>query len=254
MVIGYGYHFLSRDEDGDDGDASYLIGATYDVTDSTRLRASHSRKIRFPSIKQLYDGSAGNPDLNTEVTRHYEAGIIQDLPAGTTLGVTGFIIDAEDFIEKDNDGYNRNYQELGFTGVETELTLTPVDALMLRLAVSWLDTEDKSDDSERQELQYRPEWTTIVEGRYRFEFGLTAYASLKYIADQYFYDADNDPPLEKKKLDDFTVINIKLSQTVLSTGLVVYAGADNLLDEDYEESYGLPQPGQTIYGGVEYRF
>lgn len=254
IVLGYGHHFMAREDDGDDDDFSYLVGATYDVTDSTRLRANHARKIRFPSIKQLYDGSAGNPDLETEATLHYELGVEQALPAGTTLGITGFIIDAEDFIEKDNEGLNRNYQDLSFTGIETQLTLQPMDALMVRLAVAWLDTEDESDDSQREELQYRPEWTTTVEGRYRFGFGLTAYASLKYVADQYFYDADDDPPLEKKKLDDFTVMNIKLSQQVFTRGLEIYAGADNLFDEDYEESYGLPQPGRTIYGGIEYRF
>jgi vitamin B12 transporter len=254
FVLGYGQHFLNRDGNGDDTDFSYLLGATYDVTDSTRLRANHARKIRFPSIKQLYDGDAGNEDLDTEVTLHYEAGITQQLPAGTTLGITGFIIDAEDFIEKDTEGVNSNYQKLWFAGVETELTLRPIDAIMLRLAVSWLDTEDKSDDSEREELQYRPEWTTTVECRYRSGVGFTAYGSLKYVANQYFYDDDDTPPLEKKKLNDFTVVNIKLSQQVFVNGLEIYAGADNLLDEDYEESYGLPQPGRTIYGGVEYRF
>jgi len=37
-------------------------------------------------------------------------------------------------------------------------------------------------------------------------------------------------------------------------GLSVYLGADNLLDEDYEQSYGLPQPGRTAYAGLEYSF
>jgi vitamin B12 transporter len=29
-----------------------------------------------------------------------------------------------------------------------------------------------------------------------------------------------------------------------------YLGADNVFDEDYEESYGFPQAGRFIYGGV----
>lgn len=254
VVVGYGYHILERDEDGSDADYSYLVGVSYDLTDTTRVRANHARKIRFPSIKQLYDGDAANPDLDTEVTLHYEAGIRQILPAGMSVGVTGFIIHAEDFIEKDEDDVNTNYQDLRFHGVETDLTFQPDDAWRLRLAVAWLKTEDRSDDSDRDELQYRPEWTVTVDGRYSFAFGLTASASLQYVADQYFYDDDNVDPLEKKKLNDFTIVNLKLSQQIAATGIDVYVGAENLLDEDYEESYGLPQPGRTVYGGVEYRF
>ncbi|BBO85720.1 TonB-dependent receptor [Desulfosarcina ovata subsp. sediminis] len=257
IVVGYGHHFQDKDSGGSDDDFSYLVGVSYDLTDATRVKANHARKIRFPSVKQLYDGDSANPDLDTEVTLHYEAGIRQMLPYGMSLGVTGFIIRAEDFIEKDESDpneMNKNYQDLRFHGVETDLIVQPIDALRLRLAVGWLETEDRSDDSERDELQHRPEWTVSVDGRYRFDFGLTASASLKYVADQYFYDQDDEDPLEKKKLNDFTVVNVKLSQKIVASGLEIYVGADNLFDEDYEESYGLPQPGQTVYGGVEYRF
>jgi len=34
----------------------------------------------------------------------------------------------------------------------------------------------------------------------------------------------------------------------------VYAGVDNLFDEDYEESYGLPQAGRLLYTGLVYKF
>lgn len=249
MVAGYGQHFNQREEE-DDNDFSYLLGATYDMSEATRFRINHSRKIRFPSVKQLY-GKDGNLDLNTEVTYNYEAGVQQQLPGKGVLSLTGFVIDAEDFIEKDEDDVTRNYQDLSFKGIETDLRVYPVNDLMLRLAVTWLDTEDDSDDSARDELQYRPEWTVNTEAKYRFAFGLTAYGSIQYVADQYFY---NDDGSEKKKLNDITVVNMKISQAVANTGLEIYGGVDNLFDEDYEESYGLPQPGRMFYAGIEYQF
>ena len=69
------------------------------------------------------------------------------------------------------------------------------------------------------------------------------------MAGQYFYDTN---VVQKKKLDDYTVVNMKVSQTFGKTGLEVNIGAENLLDEDYEESYGLPQPGRILYAGLEY--
>ena len=77
------------------------------------------------------------------------------------------------------------------------------------------------------------------------------YASMKYVADQYFYD---DTETMKKELGDFTVVNLKLNQNLGTSGFNIYAGAENLLDETYEESYLLPQPGRTLYAGVEYHF
>lgn len=252
LVLGYGHHFQQRDE-GDDNDFSYMIGATYALSESTRLNVNHARKIRFPSVKQLY-GSDGNENLETEVTYHYEAGVQQNIFADGILGVTGFVINAEDFIEKievDGDDVTLNFQEISIVGIETDLTIYPVDDLMVRLAVTWLDTEDKSDDSARDELQYRPEWKLSAETRYNFDFGLSVYGSVLYVANQYFYDSSQTL---KSELDDFAIVNLKFTQRINETGLEVYAGVDNLFDEDYEESYGLPQPGRTLYGGVEYRF
>ena len=31
----------------------------------------------------------------------------------------------------------------------------------------------------------------------------------------------------------------------------IYFGADNLLDEEYETSYGFPQPGRFVYVGTQ---
>ena len=250
-VIGYGRHFMIKDEGPDENDFSYLVGAFFDLTDTTLLRVNHARKVRFPSIKQLYDGSSKNPDLAPETTYHYEAGIEQRLPAQSMISLTGFYIKAENFIEKDSSDVNRNYQELHFQGVEISTTTHAVPNAMFRVAYTYLDSQDKSDGATRDQLQYRPAHTLILEGQYAFGFGLNVHASLKHVADQYFYDSSQTL---KKELPDFTVVNLRVDQAVGTTGLHIYAGADNLLDEAYEESYGLPQPGRTLYAGIAYRF
>ena len=71
------------------------------------------------------------------------------------------------------------------------------------------------------------------------------------MTDQYFYS--KNAPFQKRKLSDYTLVNIKLNQT-LKKQVDIYVGVDNLFDRDYEESYGFPRPGQTVYGGVEFRF
>jgi len=54
-------------------------------------------------------------------------------------------------------------------------------------------------------------------------------------------------------MSDFAVVNVKLTQKLLKDRLSVYIGVDNLFDENYETSYGFPQPGRFIFGGLEFR-
>ena len=73
-----------------------------------------------------------------------------------------------------------------------------------------------------------------------------------HVSDQYYYSRRE--PLEKAKLGDYTLVSVKVGQRLLKDHLRLYLGADNIFDEDYEESYGVPQAGRFIYGGVEIAF
>jgi len=259
ITLGYGHHWFDKTDNGSDDEGSFLIGAYYDVLKDTRIRASAARKIRFPSIKQLYDADAGNPDLTTEKSMNYELGFDQNLPKNSRLSVTGFWIDVDDYIEKIsvNGVYkNLNNDEYRFKGIELTAETRCIQNLMLRAGYTWMDSEDRSTGSVRDELQHRPEQKITLEAGYDFGSGLSVYASLMHVADQYFYSDSTTltPPDNKKQLNDYTVVNLKLSQSLVENTLTLYVGADNLFDEDYEESYGSPREGRTLYAGVEYRF
>jgi outer membrane cobalamin receptor len=107
LVMGAGYHWQDREDDLKH-DYSYVIGAHYDPLPQTRLKASHARKIRFPSLKDLYDPSGGNSTLTPEISKHYEAGIEQGLPVKTSASFTVFHDDINDFIEKDANDTSQN--------------------------------------------------------------------------------------------------------------------------------------------------
>lgn len=252
IVLGVGGHLQRQDDGGTEQDGSYLLGLHYDLGAETRLHANHSRKIRFPSIRQLYEVGSGNEHLSAERTLNYEVGIEQQLPAATSLAVTGFLMDAKDFIEKrDTTDQFENFEQYRFKGVEIVLENRALERLFLRATYSLLFAENRKADNTRDELQYRPRDKVTLEGQYRFPFGLTVNASLLYVARQYFYDSTWSV---KGQLNDYTLVNLKLTQALLQQKLQLYVGADNLFDQDYEQSYGLPQPGRSLYAGLEYRF
>jgi outer membrane cobalamin receptor len=47
------------------------------------------------------------------------------------------------------------------------------------------------------------------------------------------------------------LVNLKVDQMLLKGKADLYLGVDNLFDVDYETSYGFPQAGRFIYGGVK---
>jgi outer membrane cobalamin receptor len=50
------------------------------------------------------------------------------------------------------------------------------------------------------------------------------------------------------------LLDFRLEHPFLDDRLRLYAGVDNALDEEWTLSYGSPQPGRTVYGGVELRY
>ncbi len=273
LTLGYAYHYqvrhdhddyvdpenphkiLSLDDD-EAGDYSFLIGSFCDITQRIRLKAAFQRNIRFPSIRQLYDVDAGNPELTTEQVYHYSAGIEVNWPWEIRTTLDGFYSVANNFIEKDNrdSGNFENYDEYLFTGAELAAEINTIRNLLVRLGYAYLETEDNT-KSGKDELQYRPRHRITLESKYKFISGFTPYISFVYVADQYFYGKGGTPydPPPKAKLDDYMVVNAKLNYTFRKK-LTIYAGADNILDENYDQSYGYPLSGRYIYAGAEWRF
>lgn len=274
LVFGYARYYQERDDpagsgdidqgghilpatDDSDHDNSIMAGAYYDITHTTRLKTAFQRNVRFPSIRQLYDEDSGNPALKTERVYHYTAGIEQKLPGNIRLTIDGYRSIANDFIEKDSRRSEQfqNFDKYLFTGVELTADICTFRNLVLRTSYSFLHTKDKADTG-RDELQYRPEHRIAVEGRYNFDCGFTPYISLLYVANQFYYERGGNPwdPPAKAELDDYTVINLKLNQKLSRDKGMLYLGADNIFDEDYQQSYGYPLSGRFIYGGIEVEF
>lgn len=250
LVLGGGYHWQDR-EDKSEEDYTYMVGLHYDLFEGTRLKASHARKVRFPTLRDLYEPDRGNLDLDAEVTWVTEAGIEQDLPAATTVSLTGFYMDIEDFIARpDGEDQVQNYEEYRFYGVEVAAENRYFDKLFLRASYSYLHTEDRSSDSNRDQIQNDPEHKVALEATYQLPWNMSVYGSALWVANAYTY---NDDASIKKRIPEYLVFDFRLSKKV-ANALDLYFGINNAFDTDYVTSYAIPQPGRTIYGGVTWKF
>lgn len=253
LVAGYGYHWQVRDGSNEDG-YSINAGIHYDLFDDTRLKFSFNRNIRFPSLGDLYDLSKGNPDLSAERSYTYQGGIEQKLPYNSEISLTGFHTIAKNLIQNDQTtSQNTNLAEVDYDGFEVTTATRFLKNLLLRSSYTFLESNDKS-RAGRDQLQYTPRDRFTFEATYDFDCGFTPYASLVYVANQYFYTKNSVATVEKLQLDDYLLANVKISQKFFDNRAQLYFGVNNLFDWDYETSYGLPQAGRFIYGGVEYHF
>ena len=253
LVAGYGHYWQDREEGVAEG-YSLLGGAYYDLSPDTRLKANYKRDIHFPTLSDLYDLTKGNPNLSTEQSRTFEAGVEQKLPHDSVASLTGFYTTAYNLIQNDQaTGLNANLPEIDFTGFEAAASTQAVERLFLRASYTYLNSKDYS-RPENGPQQYTPGDRATLEGKYDFDSGFTAYASLLYVGNQYFYTKNGVTPMQEMKLDNYGLVNVKLSRRLYRNRVNLYIGVNNLLDRNYETAYGFPQAGRFIYGGAECRF
>jgi vitamin B12 transporter len=253
LVVGYDHSWLDKDQGRNDNGPVLLAGAFWDPHPGTHLRGSVSHRIRFPSLSQLYDANGGNADLKAEQEWDYEVGFSQELPGRTLLDVTGFYTDFRDFIQRDQttNQFVNNDRYL-FKGVEVTLDAHPLDALEIRASYSFLLSDNRSHGVAEHHLQNRPEHHTSLEARYRLPYGFALRGALEYVADQVVYT--RQPPTRDRGTGDYVIVDLRLAKTFQDSRYTVYFGVDNVADENYQQSYGVPQAGRVFLGGVDARF
>jgi outer membrane receptor protein involved in Fe transport len=236
-------------EGREDDAAGVSLGAYADVSPAARVRAAYGHRFRFPTLRQLFDAASGNPTLEPESADVYELGADLTPSPRATIGVTLFRADARNFIERPQDApLFENAERYRFSGMELEVTGRPAPRLFTRARYTWLDAEDRTPGREGLPLQYRPRH--VVSGEIRYGLGsLTAAGTLQYVAGQ-VYETRREP-LVQADLPDFALVGLRLAQRLGATPVAAFLGVDNLLDEAYEQSYGFPQAGRTVYLGLD---
>lgn len=226
-----------------------MLGARYDMGARTRLRAAAARRVRFPSIRQLYDAGTGDSTLAPERANTLELGIERSLGSRTAVGVTLFQNDVYDYIEVDEiTRRSANFPHYRFRGVEVAAETAPWTLLQLRLGYAYLHARDLSPGAETTALQYRPRHRATLDATLRPGAGFTGSVSIHYAGGQQYFS--RTLPLLGAALPDYTVVDSRWSRDFSRPRVSLYLGVRNLLDRRYETSYGFPEPGRIWYGGA----
>jgi outer membrane receptor protein involved in Fe transport len=240
-VLGAAVTLQRRPGDVSDAAPTWLAGVSYDATTALRLHASAARKIRVPSIDQLFSTSSGNPALRSEHAYSVDVGADYRLGAASTVGVAGFATDARDFIERVSGSPFENQTTYRFRGAEVTARTARIPRLDLRGAYSFLDSEGVTPAGTRP-LQTRPRHRASLEWTWRPIPG-SAIRGAAHNTGAQLYDSRGADTVQRRAAG-VTLVDVGGTHT-LARHYELAFDVTNLFDRLYDQAYGLPREGRA---------
>ncbi|MBO9499452.1 MAG: TonB-dependent receptor [Novosphingobium sp.] len=257
---------------------TWHVDGSYLFPSGTRPHAAAGTGVKNPVSSELfgyYTGEyIGNPNLEPEESRGWEAGIDQSFAGGrVTLGATYFQSRLHneiyvDYLPPDYLGTSLNRTTVtkmhgievsgraAFGDVSVDAAYTRLKAPQSRNVLSDPEDPDSFDtevvvtqavrrpkDTASFNLTYTPSGLPVsgtLTVRYNGEM-----KDVVYVAG-YAGSLIADIPA-------YTLVNLSLRYRI-TDALELYARAENLFDERYQEVFTFKAPGRAIYGGVRARF
>lgn len=250
LVTGLSIDTQTRTGQSADWEVDPQGGLYYDLGAWGAARGALSRKTRYPTLRELYDPIQGNANLSAETAFIAEVGY-QIARGPAYADVSLFRNDVNGLISSEGSGgaeaVNVNLQDAILQGVETAVGATPLPWLRLDLNYTYLDTSADTGRGGSAPIQHKPphRFNGVAQMALPLSFRLRLeglYASSQF--EQFGTGVD---------IGAFGLFNATLARR-FGPWVDLYAGCDNLLDEDYEERLGTPQPGRWLFVGMRATF
>lgn len=231
-----------------------MLGATYILSDATRLFGSVARKVRFPTLSQLYSTKSGNTELSAEKSVNYTLGVSHVFGSFASGECAVFYYDISDFISRDapgTTGIYRNYANISLAGFELSGTINPLKGLLLRIGYTYNEGRDRSDDRVTENVTYIPAHKFDLGANYIVPYILAPLdLTFTYVNESYNQLPTPQRPEQKSiKTGDYFIMNARISKSFLKR-YEAYLAINNIFDSDYESEWGFPGLGRNFYFGV----
>ncbi len=237
---------------------AYLIPQT-----GTKLKGGYAEGFRAPNFNELFYPDFGNPDLGSEESSEWNAGIEQQLgDPRFSLEATYFSRRVKGLIEGvlvDPDNFIFQAQNLGRVDVQG-LEVIPVVQLSSQLTLNghftFLDFDTQSGRLLRRPTRHGAVHvnyqTPLVRG---WDDVLNLHGSVRVVGDR----DDVDPQLGPRTNPMFARTDVAVSYTValrgaVASSLTFYGKIQNLFDRDYQEVAGFRSPPFTYVAGMRMAF
>jgi vitamin B12 transporter len=241
-VVGSAVTWQRRVHGTTEAEPTWIAGLSYDATEGVRFRASATRKVRVPSIDQLYSATAGNPILRTERSYGVDAGVDANVGRASSIGVSTFVTQAKDFIERVSSQPFENRGTYRFTGAELAARTAAIATVDLRGSYTFMDSADVTAGAPNPRLQTRPRHRTTIEWIWTPVGASSVRGAVQHVGRQLF-DSRGAEPVQMT-VAGYTLVDVGFTQRLTRRYDLAF-DVTNLFDELYEQSYGLPREGRA---------
>jgi vitamin B12 transporter len=238
---------------------SYRVQATHSFPTGTRIRAAAGSGIQYPTQFELFGFSGtylANPNLRPEKSEGWEVGIEQKLLGKAALiGATYFSNQLTDKISSQGFPVTIPVNLVGKAhqkGVETFAEIHLANGLGVDASYTYLDSTDGAPAT--QTVRRAKNIASVNVNWSAPNDALRLNLNVRYNGSQLDNRFPPAPPyVVLERLPSFTVVNVYGAYKI-SKQFTLFARADNLFDERYEEVWSFVAPGRTIDGGIKARF
>jgi len=235
--------------DDDETEWSPAVGATLEIPKTPlTIYGSWSEGFKLPSFFALANALVGNPNLKSEHSRGWEAGLRAELWGGRLESKLGYFdIRVDDLIDFDPITFMLvNRTSVVSRGVELEIEAVLTERIRVGGSASYnpTDIRDSSDD-----LPRRPRWKGELHASASPLENVDVGARVVFVGDS----TDYSVPTGDRTLNDYAKVDLTASWQI-HEGITLLLVVENLLDSHFEEAIGFPDVGIYPRLGVRYRF
>ena len=227
------------------------VGATYAVSDSTRLFARSAIGTK-PAGFSAFASTADTAHYGEERAWTNELGAEVTLPAAhLTASLTGFANRIDDYQVNrgavfSTDFYTVNAGRVDSLGLETELRWKPLDGVTLQGSAGYVNAQFEGAAFDGNAVPFVPEFTGCLGARYDFPKGFYLQTSLRLTGPTYFDEANN----KSYRQSSYACWDAEIGYAAGDFALALFSR--NLLDKQYytfinpQINAGAPGDPQTI--------
>ncbi|HOV89623.1 MAG TPA: TonB-dependent receptor [Syntrophorhabdaceae bacterium] len=232
-----------------------MIGATFTFTNGTKVFGSAARKIRFPTLQQLYSSKGGNIDLTAEKSWNYVLGVSRELTKYARGELSLFCHDISDFITRDVptiDGKYMNIGKIRMVGFELSGEVNPAKDLGFKLGYTYNNATDRSPGRVTNRVLNVPEHKVDLTMKYLVPVvGVRLDMTGLYMGQSWGQlPTSSSPTTSAEKTNDYLIFNARVSKTIWKN-VEAYFAVNNILDKNYETELDFPAPGRNMFLGIK---
>lgn len=256
------------------GETSPKIGATYSLSNDSRIKANWGKGFKAPTISEMYMNmhrsmgggvvnTIGNPDLQPEKSTMWDLSF--EAEKDNNFGkITYFNNKVSNLIssevipglnDPDNGQYwyhNVNVNKAQINGVELELGRRMNDNWTIKLTSNWLDAKDKADDTRLTGRAKNNSTLQLMYDDNDTDHGVSAILWVDMARNYHYGKSVGSGSSAKTEYHDtnYHTVNFTLNKK-FGKDLRVFAGVDNIFDKEITD---IALTGRIWRAGAEWTF